>query len=299
MESYTFEEGIAFLALAKAPQGVIRHLQKTHNRSNLHSEIHKMLRLPRTKEIIRKNNQSLVESTTARNPESTKEKNIEPKSDNIEPKSDTDNLVESTTARNPENTKEKNIEPNSDKTESNLSEIETSDDTPEVPNDGSTDIIITEDDVRSHKYTRLDQMPNELTRQLFLKKDESFHEMQQYHLKMRTLPEGEEHNEERAQYRAEVLRLDAEVDAYWQQIDAEIERFYAEQSRSPEVSQSRSPQFDISTYRAYISKALRKKELTPAQLAELQHRVDAMMAANVELKPETLDKLKAIGITVG
>lgn len=270
MESYTFEEGIAFLALAKAPQGVIRHLQKTHNRSNLHSEIHKMLRLPRTKEIIRKNNQSLVESTTARNPESTKEKNIEPKSDKIEPKSDTDNLVDSTIAQ-------KN----------------------EIPKEKDTDIILTEDDVRSHKYTRLEQMPNELTRQLFLKKDESFHEMQQYHLKMRTLPEGEEHNEERAQYRAEILRLDKEVDAYWKQIDAEIERFESENERADKRANESQPEFDISTYRAYISKALRKKELTPAQLAELQHRVDAMIAANVELKPETLDKLKAIGITVG
>lgn len=286
MESYTFEEGIAFLALAKAPQGVIRHLQKTHNRSNLHSEIHKQLRFRRVREIAKRNgmleptnHESQISENQSQNLDKIEPNSheIETKSDKIEPKSD-------------------EIEPNSDKTESNLSEIETSDDTPEVPNDGSTDIIITEDDVRSHKYTRLEQMPNELTRQLFLKKDESFHEMQQYHLKMRTLPEGEEHNEERAQYRAEILRLDKEVDAYWKQIDAEIERFESENERADKRANESQPEFDISTYRAYISKALRKKNLTPEQLVELQHRVDAMVKANVEMKPDTVEKLKKKGI---
>ena len=122
--------------------------------------------------------------------------------------------------------------------------------------------------------------------------------MQQAHLKMRAVPEGEEHNEERAKWRAEVLRLDAENDSYWQQIDAEIERFKAEGERADKRA-DKTPDFNVSTYRAYICKALRKKQLSPAQLAELQHRVDAMIAANVELKPETLDKLKAKGITVG
>ena len=242
MDGYSFEEGVAFLALVKAPLGVIKHLQKTHNRSHLHSEIHKMLRLPRTKEILRKND--LTPVTIVASP------------------------VESTMANNDE-----------------------------IPKEEDSDIILTEDDVRTHKYTRLDQMPNDLTRQLFLKKDELYHEMQQFHLKMRNVPEGEEHNEERADYRANILRLDTEIDDYWKQIDAEIERFEAEKERADKKADE-APAFDVSTYRAYISKALRKKKLTPAQLAELQHRVDAMLAAHVELKPETLDKLKSIGISV-
>ena len=45
MDGYTFDEGIAFLVLVKAPLGVINHLKATHNRSHLHSEIHKQLRL--------------------------------------------------------------------------------------------------------------------------------------------------------------------------------------------------------------------------------------------------------------
>ena len=285
MDGYSFEEGVAFLALVKAPLGVIKHLQKTHNRSHLHSEIHKMLRLPRTKEILRKNDltpvtivASPVESTMANNDEIPKDDDTikepnpdenEPRSDKNEPKSNDDTPVESKD---------------------------------EIPKEENSDIILTEDDVRTHKYTRLDQMPNELNRKLYLKKDELFHEMQQFHLKMRNVPEGEEHNEERAKYRAEVLRLDGEIDDYWKQIDAEIERFEAEQEKADKKDDKKAeetPAFNVSTYRSYITKALRKKELSPEQFTELQHRVDAMLKANLEIAEETIEKLKAIGITVG
>ena len=281
MEGYSFEEGIAFLVLVKAPIGVIKHLQKTHNRSHLHSEIHKQLRLPRTKEILRKNamemkgnfpqipSNSPIEIEPESNEIETKSDENEPKSDENEPKSNDDTPVESKD---------------------------------EIPKEEDSDIILTEDDVRTHKYTRLDQMPNELTRKLYLKKDELFHEMQQFHLKMRNVPEGEEHNEERAKYRAEVLRLDGEIDDYWKQIDAEIERFEAEQERADNKADKKAeeaPAFNVSTYRSYIAKALRKKELSPEQFTELQHRVDAMLKANLEIAEETIEKLKAIGITVG
>ena len=274
MDGYSFDEGVAFLVLVKAPLGVIKHLQKTHNRSHLHSEIHKQLRLPRTKEILRKNAMEMKgnfpqipsNSPIEIEPESNK---IETKSDENEPKSNDDTPVESKD---------------------------------EIPKEEDSDIILTEDDVRTHKYTRLDQMPNELTRKLYLKKDELFHEMQQFHLKMRNVPEGEEHNEERAKYRAEVLRLDGEIDDYWKQIDAEIERFEAEQERADNKADKKAeeaPAFNVSTYRSYIAKALRKKELSPEQFTELQHRVDAMLKANLEIAEETIEKLKAIGITVG
>ena len=269
MDGYTFDEGIAFLVLVKAPLGVVKHLKATHNRSHLHSEIHKQLRFPRVKEILRRNGYDL----TAPSP--------------TPQGSDDSNRGPLPTADQPESTADA---PDSQRVPEPIEE-------PEVPRPASTDIILTKEDIRSHKYTRFEDMPNDLCRTLWLKRQDVYREMQQAHLKMRSVPEGEEHNEERAKWRDEVLRLDAENDSYWQQIDEEIERFNAEQSRvsRPEVPR---PEFDISTYRAYISKALRKKQLTPAQLAELQHRVDAMVAANVELKPETLEKLKTIGITV-
>lgn len=276
METYTFDEGIGLLVLVKAPLGVIKHLQKTHNRHQLHSEIHKHLRLPRTREILRK---------------------IEPKSNEIKPKSNDGSPVVSTKARNAKHSTE-------------LKHESTEDEDPEI--------ILTEIDVRTHKYTRYDQMPNDLTRKLYLEKEGLFHEMQQNHLKMRQVPEGEDHNDERAKYRAEVLRLDAEIDKKWKLIDAEIERFMSNPERADKkadnlphlegVPQSggrvatpsvkAAGEFDISTYRSYISKAIRKKQLTPAQLMELQRRVDALLNAHIEIKPETLAKLKAKGVTV-
>ena len=272
MDGYTFDEGIAFLVLVRAPFGVINYLKSTHNRSHLHSEIHKQLRMPGTMRLLkekgfgREENKGNVPQIPQKSPNvGTVESNtIEPKSDKIEPKPD-DN------------------EPKSDENE------------PE--SEDPSEIILTKQDVRKHENTRLEDMPNELCRTLWLKRQEVFREMQQAHLKMRSVPEGEEHNEERAKYRAEVLRLDEEIEGIWKLIDAEIERFRDEQKRADKKANEK-PDFDVSTYRSYISKALRKKSLTDAQRVELQHRVDAILEAKVEMKPETLEKLKAIGIKI-
>ena len=265
MDGYTFDEGVAFLALVKSPIGVIRHIKATHNKNQLHSEIHRMLRMSATMRLLKEKGYG-------------KEVAAKPQPTVSVPKSDA---------------------PRRDA--SNASEEIASNATDEI-NPDETDIILTLDDVRTHKYTRIDQMPNDLTRQLYLKKEDLFHEMQQYHLKMRNVPEGEEHNEERAKYRAKVLCLDAEVADYWKQIDAEIERFIAESERAKNSEKEEKPEennINVSVYRTYISKALRKKKLTPAQLAELQHRVDALVQAKAEIKPETIKKLKAIGISIG
>ena len=263
MDGYTFDEGIAFLRLCQAPEGVVMHIASTHNQSHLHSEIHKQLRMPGTMRLLREKgfyreeNRGNLPQTSQNSPNP-----IEPKSNEIEPKSDE----------------------NEQKSNGN-----------EPESDDSTEIVLTKLDVRKHENTHFEDMPNDLCRTLWLKRQELWREAQQAHLKMRSVPEGEEHNEERAHWRAEVLRLDAENDSYWKQIDAEIERFKEENERADKKANEK-PGFDVSTYRAYISKAVRKKKLTPAQLSELQHRVDAMVQANVEMKPETIKKLKAIGI---
>jgi hypothetical protein len=267
MDGYTFDEGIAFLRLCQAPEGVVMHIATTHNRSHLHSEIHKMLRMPGTMRLLQEKGFGREEV-----PPVQESNESAPKSNESVPKSN-----ESVPKSNENETKSDDKEPESDDTEINL----------------------TIEDVRKHENTRLEDMPNDLCRTLWLKRQEVYREMQQAHLKMRSVPEGEEHNEERAHWRAEVLRLDAENDSYWQQIDAEIERLKTEAAKPVEEPKQQTPSFDVSTYRAYISKALRKKKLTPAQLAELQHRVDAILDAQVEIKPETLDKLKAIGIKIG
>ena len=271
MDGYTFDEGIAFLVLVKAPLGVIKHLKATHNRSHLHSEIHKQLRFPRVREIVKRSDMEFLGNV---------------------PQISQNSPMEGTVTNVPDpqktGTDAKDNVPENDKSGTN----EADDDT------DPTEIVLTKEDVRTHENTRLEDMPNDLCRTLWQKRQDVYREMQQAHMKMRAVPAGEEHNEERAKWRAEVLRLDAENDNYWKQIDAEIERFNEEQERADKRADE-APAFNVSTYRAYICKALRKKQLTPAQLAELQHRVDAMLAAHVELDTETLDKLKAIGIAVG
>lgn len=271
MDGYSFDEGVAFLVLVKAPLGVIKHLQKTHNRSHLHSEIHKQLRLPRTKEILRKNAMEMKGNF----PQIPSNSPIE-----IEPKSD-------------EN------EPKPDKNEPKLSD--TGEAQRPASSDDEADIILTKHDVRSERATRYEEMPNELTQKLWLQRQDLYREMQENHRKMREVPQGEEHDEERAQYRAEVLRLDGEIDKIWKQIDAEIERVKAEQERADKKADNTAekPAFDVANYRDYINKALRKKSLSEKQLTELQRRVDALLKVKVEIKKETIKKLKAIGIKVG
>lgn len=272
MDGYTFDEGVAFLRLCHAPEGVVMHIASTHNKSHLHSEIHKQLRMPGTMRLLkekgfgREENKGNIPQIPQNSPNvGTVESNtIEPKSDKIEPKQD-DN------------------EPKSDKVEPD--------------SDDPSEIILTKQDVRKHENTRYEDMPNDITRDLWLKRQDLYREMQQNHIKMRQVPKGSEHDEERAKYRAEVLRLDDEIDNIWALIDAEIERFKNEKERADKKANER-PDFDVSTYRSYISKALRKKSLTDAQRVELQHRVDAMLEAKVEIKPETLEKLKAIGIRI-
>ena len=274
MESYTFDEGVAFLVLCSVPLGVIGHLKSTHNRNNLHAEIHKALRMPGTMRLLKEKSVLRRQAPAVPKPKET----VHEPAENVRKSAES---VPETPEKEPD--QDKHV-PESD----------------ESGTDGSDGLTITMEDVLSHKYTRYDQMPNDITRKLYLKKEELFHEMQQNHLKMRNVPEGEEHDGERAEYRAEVMRLDKEVGDMWKLIDAEIQRFVTENER-PEKGRKegqKDSSFNISTYRAYISKATRKKQLTDAQFVELQHRVDALIASGEELEPETVGKLKAIGITV-
>ena len=272
MDGYTFDEGIAFLVLVKAPMGVINHLKATHNRSHLHSEIHKQLRFPRVREIVRRSDMVFFGNVPQ----------IPQNSQNMGTVTDVPETPKTGTVA-------KDNVPENDTSGTNEADDETD----------PTEIVLTKEDVRTHENTRLEDMPNDLCRTLWQKRQDVWREMQQAHMKMRAVPIGEEHNEERAKWRAEVLRLDAENDKYWAQIDAEIERFNAEKERADEKADKEDQAgFNVSTYRAYICKAIRKKELSPVQFAELQHRVNAMLAAGVEMDPETIEKLKAKGITV-
>lgn len=300
MDGYTFDEGVAFLVLVQSPNGVINHIKATHNRKQLHSEIHRMLRIPRTRDFLRRNHPEFMGNSPVISHNSPKtESQSAPNAEQKEPQNTVD-PNDSEEGEKAPTTETDEILPDSDKKLPESDKIfPKSNESVQEPN-VETDIILTKEDIEAHKYTRLDQMPNELTRTLWLKKQDLYREMQQYHLKIRNVEPGEEYDEERAQYREKVLELDAKIDSYWEQIDAEIERLATEQEREDKKEdKEEQPDFNVSTYRSYISKAVRKKELSAAQLAELQHRVDAMLAAKLEFDMETIEKLKALGIKVG
>jgi len=76
--------------------------------------------------------------------------------------------------------------------------------------------------VRTIRPTRYEDMPTDYARELWLKKQDKYREMQQHHLKMRQVPEGDKYNDDRARERAAVMKLDAEIEKLWQQIDEEV-----------------------------------------------------------------------------
>lgn len=170
---------------------------------------------------------------------------------------------------------------------------------PRNPSDENGEAV-TVADVRSHRYTRYEDMPTELAQSLWLKKQDKYRLMQQMHLKMRLVPEGEEHNGERAQYRAAVLSLDDEIKDLWELIDAEIERFETRKDGAEkELNPKPSPSFKESTYRAYISRKLAKPSLTDGDIVEVQHRVDEMLACGLVFSDELTAKMQAAGIRIG
>ena len=265
-DGYTFDEGVAILTMCQASPGVVQHIMRTHNKSHLHSEIHKMLRMPGVMQLLRSKMPEPVQEPVAKNEVVA------------------ENTPEIAT---PQELSEKSEETSQEPQESS----EKSDDNVEVK---------TMADVRRHKNTRLEDMPTELARDLWLKKQDKYHLQQQMHLKMREVPEGEEHNEERANYRSAVLELDADIDNLWKLIDAEIERFNTENQRADKGADGQPlPAFNVSTYRTYISKKLKKASLTDDDIVEVQHRVDEMLACGLKFSDELIAKMQAAGIRIG
>ena len=273
-DGYTFDEGVAILAMCQASPGVVQHIMRTHNKGHLHSEIHKMLRMPGVMQLLKSKMPSVNET------------------------SDDNEEVKTTVAEQQQQSAQEPQEP-SDNTEESS---EKSEESSEASDDNEE--VKTMSDVRRHQNTRYEDMPNELTQDLWLKKQDKFRLQQQMHLKMKAVPEGEEHDEERAQYREAVVKLDDEIDKLWELIDTEIERFNAEKQRADNGAEQEPdskpvPTFKESTYRAYISRKLAKPSLTDSDIVELQHRVDEMLVCGMKFSDELIAKMQAAGIRIG
>lgn len=160
-----------------------------------------------------------------------------------------------------------------------------------VPEEKSDDVVDFLS-LKHHENTRLEDMPNDLCRKLWLENHRRNLEIKEQHLRMRKA----QTNEERASSRAAVLHLDAEMKLCWQLIDTEIERFNAEKQAEKPVK-TKTPDFNVQSYRSYISKALNEPKVSDNKFVELQHRVTAMVECGIPMKPDTIEKLKALGIT--
>ena len=136
------------------------------------------------------------------------------------------------------------------------------------------------------KRSRLEDMPTPATRELWQRNNDRWHQKLALFERMKLLPEGEE----LAEVRAQLIEVSREHQECWALIDKLCDE-YDHPAPAP-------VDFNVSTYRAYIAKAIKRGHCSDQQLAELQSRVDALIAAKVEIKAETLEKLRALGIAV-
>lgn len=172
------------------------------------------------------------------------------------------------------------------------------DDTPqeqpkdEAPADDSDKDTTTFLDLQHHKYTRLEDMPTQLTRELWLKNSDEYKELQHCHQQMKQANS----DAGRADWRKKVHQLSQSLKDRWKLIDGEIERHLAEAEAKAE--QSEKPAFNPLNCRAYISKALKKDQWDDKTKAEVQHRVDMLVANNQAIGDDTRKRLVERGITL-
>lgn len=139
-----------------------------------------------------------------------------------------------------------------------------------------------------YQHTRYEDMPTPQTQELWLKNRDEYKTAQNLHLKLKNATT----NEDRAEIRANMLQLLHQIKGRWALIDSEILRL------SQEKKEEADETLKIATIRTYITKSLKRENLTDKQRLELQRRVDALIAANENIKPETIARLQEKGITI-
>lgn len=140
--------------------------------------------------------------------------------------------------------------------------------------------------------TRLEDMPNDLCRKLWYENHLRNIAIKEHHLRMRRAKT----DDERATERAEVLRIDADRKSCWDLINKEIKNFKETAAQTKTAAQTED--INIGSYRSYISKALNSGKLSDKKLVEVQHRVSELVKRGIPMKPDTVKKLKELGINV-
>ncbi len=152
---------------------------------------------------------------------------------------------------------------------------------------GNEDIVKLDDIEQRYKNTRRDDMPTPYLKQVWDNGADTYRELQFAHLKMAEAASKEEGEE----WRKKVLKLNDKLRANWKTIDEEIKRL-----NSTDKDKGEAESFKESSCRAYITKKLKKQNLTAADIVEIRKRVELLQKHDCKFTPEMTKKLKKIQV---
>lgn len=147
-----------------------------------------------------------------------------------------------------------------------------------VPEDVRKLRIRTYDDRR----TKRSELPPEL-QEVYDRNAEDYKLRRAFHEKMKFSPSSHD----RAVFRSKVIETNARIQEGWKQIDAFFERQAAAQ-----VAES----FNESTFRSYVSKALRRERNSPKQVQTCRVRVRALLEHGCVMDDSTITLLNERGL---
>lgn len=256
---YTFDEGVAVLLYFSTNRGVNDFIVNSRDKRHLHYELARLSRHPRLDPIPGR-----------KMPDCLKKKAEAPAV--VEPTEPAAPVVTDPTPQTPP------VDGDND------------------PDDGEEDTT-TFLDLQHHKYTRLEDMPTPMTRELWLKNSDEYKELQHCHQMMKQANS----DAGRAEWRTKVHQLSQSIKDRWKLIDSEIERYQAEaeaKAKAEAKPGEKKTAFNPINARAYISKALKEETWDDALKVEVQRRVDELLANDVTIGKDTRKRLAERGISL-
>ena len=144
------------------------------------------------------------------------------------------------------------------------------------------------DEIISHyknRYSR-EQLPEQL-QELYDKNTDQYKELRVYHEKMKQCNS----DVGRAEFRELVVSLANAIADRWRLIEDKMK----ELAESNPQQQETIPAARLNSARAYISKMLKKEQLTDEQVLKIKEYYSLLVSAGAEIKEETLQKLRDRG----
>lgn len=131
-------------------------------------------------------------------------------------------------------------------------------------------------------YKKIDRATlSDAARAIYDSISEKYKLMRAAHEKMK----GANSNVGRAEFRAQVLAFDAEIQALWKAFDAE-------KTDDTDDTKKVALPINVASYRTYLSNTLKKKELSDELKAEVKRRAEAILATGKPLSEKILAGIK-------